>query len=35
MMVTANAEAQKSIELTKRIRAKIATTTQTAKWHEK
>jgi hypothetical protein len=35
MMVTASAKAQKSIEIAKEKKAKIAITTQIAKWHEK
>jgi hypothetical protein len=35
MMVVANAEAQKSIELAKEKKAKIAITAQTTRWHEK
>jgi hypothetical protein len=35
MMVAANAEAQKSIELAKEKKAKMAITAQTARWHEK
>jgi hypothetical protein len=34
MMVAADAEAQKSIELAK-DKARMANTTQTARWHEK
>jgi hypothetical protein len=35
MMIAANAKAQKSIELAKEKKAKMAITTQTARWHEK
>jgi hypothetical protein len=34
MMVAANAEAQKSIELVKDKKAKMAITAQTTRWHE-
>jgi hypothetical protein len=35
MMVAADAEAQKSIELAKEKRARMANTAQTTRWHEK
>ena len=35
MMVAADAEAQKSIELAKEKKARMANTAQTTRWHEK
>jgi hypothetical protein len=35
MIVASNAKAQKSIELTKEKKAKMAITAQIARWHEK